>query len=140
MKNPLDKLFPKCECGKRFDNCNRSFLCLYDVVGDGRLQINWDRVAKCKQFKRNLFNMENKLENWNSATYPLNVAPTDYSNNIFFYGEAGERIGRFFWKDGQLDFEGNATESAKVFINSTLCMVNEKLNYIAHLEKQLEIK
>ena len=33
-----------------------------------------------------------------------------------FHGEDNEIIGAFYWNDGELEFEGDAKESAKVFI------------------------
>lgn len=58
--------------------------------------------------------MENNLT-FNSEPLPFNISFHDKSNKI---------VGKFIINDGKLDFEGDATESAKIFIDQVLTQYN----------------
>lgn len=49
------------------------------------------------------------------------------SNKIVFSTPAGDVVGTIMVKDGVVDFEGNATESAKIFIQSMQHVFNEEI-------------
>ena len=44
------------------------------------------------------------------------IANTDAPHNIVFHGKGGKEVGRFDFSDGDFKFEGDASESAKVFV------------------------
>ena len=61
-------------------------------------------------------------------------------NKIVFSTPVGDVVGTIMLNDGVVDFEGNATESAKIFIQSTQQVFNEEIDKQANkrLAKLLE--
>ena len=74
------------------------------------------------------------------GTYAAASITQHSGNKIMFSTPAGDVVGTIMWKDGVVDFEGNATESAKIFIQSMQQVFNEEIDKQANkrLAKLLE--
>ncbi len=72
--------------------------------------------------------MSDKLETEDNT---LKLSTIDLKPNTFnlIFNDVNKhdnQVGRFFIKDGKLDFEGDATESAKIFIEELKRMWDER--------------
>ena len=52
----------------------------------------------------------------------------------YFFNQEGNEIGKLFWKDGTIKFEGNYEESAKLFFE--IYLRNYMDNYIKDQKKR----
>ena len=66
--------------------------------------------------------------------------PTDISTPPFniLFTDPDKQVGRFYEKDGELHFEGNASESAKVFIRDVVAQYGSEIHSLEQERDELK--
>ena len=70
----------------------------------------------------------------------IQVIQYDTGNSIKFNGPGGEELGKLYEKDGQLHFEGDVSDSAKIFMDYIMGDINGRIDELAGVRKKSLIK